>query len=263
MEKARPTIVPSMEHHRQVGVPSKALRDFFWLLRGELFLLREAWFWYLFQASFVPVSYLLFLWFLVGSAGSISFFVTGSLVTSLSFGGMLSVGQHLGMLKDSNAFEYYATLPISKSVFVAALATRGMLLSLPSTVIVLVFGYLIFGLVVPFWASIILLLSAYAMAGIGAFIGFWSPTAQIASLATQVLQTIIIFFAPVFFPLEALPIPLQFTSYLWPTTYAAYALRGAIEGASLSSLWPSILALVAFTVVSLVLVPLKLDWRGR
>lgn len=244
---------------------SKQVRDFAWLLRSQLTLLREAWYWYLVQASFVPVSYVLFLWLLTRAhnAQAMDFLITGSVVMSLSFAGMLSLGQNLGYLKDYYAFEYYATLPISKIVFIAALATRGMLLALPSAVIVLVLGAVAFGLRVPLLAVPILLLSAYALSGVGAFIGFWSPTGQVASLVTQILQTIIIFFAPIYYPLAALPGPFRLTAFLFPTTYAAQALRGAVSGQALLSFWPSIAVLAGFALVSLVLVPLRLDWRGR
>lgn len=243
----------------------KAARDFSWLLRSELFVLREQWFWYLIQASFVPVSYLLFLWFLVGRGDPerMTYFVTGSLVMSLSFGGLISLGQHLGSLKAYNAFEYYASLPISKAIFIAAIATRGMLLSLPSTLVVLVLGNLAYDIPVSASGLVVLLLAAYAMVGFGAVIGFWSPSAEVASLATQVLQTVVIFFGPIYFPLDALPAPLRWLAHLWPTTYAAQALRGAVAGDPLSAIALPTLVLIGFIIVSLVLVPMKLDWRSR
>jgi ABC-2 type transport system permease protein len=184
-------------------------------------------------------------------------------VMSLSFGGMLSLGQHLGWLKTNHAFEYYATLPIAKPVFIAAITTRGMLLALPSAVIVHLLGWLLYGLAVPPLGWLILILAAYAMAGFGAVIGFWSPTAQVASLVTQVLQTIIIFFGPIYYPLSALPSPLRLTARLWPTTYAAEALRAAARGEPLIQFWQPVAVLAGFVGLSLVLVPLKLEWRSR
>lgn len=245
--------------------PIKYLRDFVWLLRSELFLLREQWFWYFFQASFVPVSYLFFLWLLAGRRNpeSMAFFVTGSLVMSLSFGGLISLGQNLGMLKNNNAFEYYAALPISRAVFIAAVATRGMLLSLPSAAFVLALGHFVFGLPVPPLGILVLLLSAYAMAGFGAIIGFWSPTGQVASLVTQILQTVIVFFGPIYYPINSLPAPLQWIAHLWPTTYAARAFRAAMRGDTLGQMWISLAVLAGFVMLSLVLVPMKLEWRGR
>lgn len=239
--------------------------DFVWLLRGELFVLRTSWFWYVVQVSFVPLSYVVFLWLLVGrrDPSAMLFAVTGSWVVTISLGAMLSLGQHLGALKDRHAYEYYATLPISKAVFIAAVTTRGVLLSLPSLVVVMLVGRLAFGFAIPPAAVAILALSAYSMAGAGAVIGFWSPTAQVASLATQVLQTVITLLAPVFVPADSLPLPLRFTSWLWPTTHAALALRAVVADAPLAAYWPSVAALGAYVVVSVVLIPRRLEWRSR
>lgn len=242
----------------------KTARDFLWLLRGELFLLRETWYWYLVHSSFVSVSYLVFLWLLVGRAGTsdVTYLVVGSLVTGLSLGGMLSLGQDLGFLKEVNAFDYYAALPISKAAFVAAVTTRGTLLALPSNVVVAILSMLFFNVSLPLVTIPILLLSAYAMAGVGAVIGFWSPSAQVASLLTQILQTVIIFFAPVYYPPEVLPKFLRVIAYLWPTTYSATAINAAISGDA-AGVYRSVVVLAGFCLVSLVLVPMRLDWRGR
>ncbi len=243
----------------------KPLRDFGWLLRSELFLLRSTWFWYVVQLAFVPVSTLAFLWLLVGRQRpeAMLFATTGSWVMTLSGGAMLSLGQHVGSLKDQHAYEYYATLPVAKGVFLAAVTTRGVLLALPSLLTVMVISALAFGIAVPPAGLAVLVLAAYAMSGFGAVIGFWRPSAQAASLATQGLQTVITLLAPVFVPPEALPPPLRATSLLWPTTYAALALRAAVTGAPPETFWSPVTALAAFAAVSLGLVPRKLDWRAR
>ncbi len=243
----------------------KTLCDFFWLLRAELFVLREEWFWYLLQASFVSLSYLAFLWFLIGPQApfAVENLIVGSLVMSLSFAGMLSLGQHIGYLKELQAFDYYAALPLSKGAFIAALTTRGMLLSLPATLLIGFLAVAFFQVQFTGLSVLVLFLSAYAMAGFGAVIGFYSPTAQVASLLTQILQTVIIFFAPVYYPPSVLPEPLRLLAYLWPTTHSALALKGSLGGELHPSTLVSISVLVLFCLVSLVLIPLRLDWRGR
>ncbi|MEM4406927.1 MAG: ABC transporter permease [Candidatus Methanomethylicaceae archaeon] len=250
---------------RSIVRPSKHIRDFWWLLRSQLFHLRLAWFWYLIQMTFVPLSFLAFLWLFLGQARPeiMIFVITGSLVMNVSLGAMLSLGQDIGWLKEQNAYEYYASLPISKGVFLAALVTRGVLLSLPSTLLLLSIGTIFLNLQPNLGILVVLVLSAYAMSGLGAFIGFWSPTGQIASLATQIIQPLIVLFAPVYIPLEQLPYPLQITAHFLPTTYAAKALRKAFIGVPVLQLWPEILILVGFTIISLGLIPRKLDWRAK
>ncbi len=141
------------------------------------------------------------------------------------------------------------------------IATRGVLLTLPSVLMVGLAGRYLLGLHFGLAACGVLVLSAYGMSGLGALIGFWSPTAQVASLATQILNTVIILFAPVYLPLERLPAFLRYTSMAFPTTYAARALRLAVGGAPLGALRTDLAMLAAFTAVSLVLVPMKVQWR--
>lgn len=231
------------------------------LLLGEVFSLRLEWFWYLVQTSFVPLTYLLFVRFLWGDPGSAVFAVTGSLVTTVTLSAMLSLGQYVGWLKDSNAYEHYAALPISLRTFVMVIATRGVMLSLPALIVVSVVGYWLLGITLPPLGILVLLLGAYSMAGAGALIGFWSRTANAASLITQVAQTVIIFYAPVYMPTDRLPAILQVTARIIPTSYAAHGLRAAVAGASIAALWPDLAVLLAWTLVSLLLVPLRIKWR--
>lgn len=246
------------------GLP-KGIRDFWWLLRAELLVLRDQWYWYLVQAAFVPLSMLVFLWLLIGRQhpAQMPFFVVGSLISGLSFGGMLSLGQELGGMKDQHAFEHYAALPISKQAFVAAIATRGMLLALPAAAVVLAVGHTAFHVTVTPMVIVILVLSAYALAGLGAVIGFYSPTAQASSLITQILQTVILNFGPIYISLASLPTPLQWVARAWPTTYSAEALRSAVNERPLADYLLPLVVLVGFVTVSLVLVPRRLSWRRR
>lgn len=234
----------------------------FWLLLvSEMFRLRLEWFWYLVQMSFQPLAFLAFVYFLWDDPRAAQFAVTGSLIVTMSTSAMLSLGQHVGWMKDTNAYEHYAALPVSKTVFLAALATRGVLLSLPSLITVTIIGYVALGIRFTGLALLILILGAYAMSGLGAFIGFWSRDAQTSSLATQVLATVIIFLAPVYVPLERLPLLLRLSASVIPTTYVAHGLRLAVAGSSVQEIWVDLAVLAALAAVSLVLVPLRVPWR--
>ena len=199
---------------------SKNIRDFGWLLKSQLFNLRTMWYWYLIQNTFTALALMVFLVFFVGEVGPerLGFIFVGALISNMCFGMMLSLGQAIGRLKYQNAFEYYAALPISKTVFVAALTARGFVVAAPSLLIMLMIGGIALDLWLPLAGLLILILGGITMAGIGAFVGFWSPTGQIASMATQVVSPFFIFLAPVFFPLEHLPGPLQVVARFIPTT---------------------------------------------
>ena len=139
---------------------------------------------------------------------------------------MVSQGQ-IGRLRYQNAFEYYAVLPISKAIFIAALTARGF------ATLALLIMLLIGGIALDLWlppVALLIYLGGFTMAGIGAFIGFWSPTGEIAIIASQAVSPFFIFLAPVFFPLEHLPDPLQVVARFIPTTYIAETPRAAIAG---------------------------------
>jgi len=243
----------------------KNIRDFGWLLYSQLFDLRTMWYWYLIQNTFTALMLMVFLVFFVGEVGPerLRFIFVGALVANMGSGMMLSLGQTIGRLKYWNAFEHYAALPISKTIFIAALIMRGVIIATPSLLIMLMIGGIGLDLWVPPVALLILILGGFTMAGIGAFIGFWSPTGEVAGIATQVVSPFFIFLAPVFFPLEHLPGPLQVVARFIPTTYIAQALRAAIAGRIYGEFWLDLLILVGFAFVFLGLMPLKLDWRAR
>ena len=144
---------------------------YLWLLRGELFQSRTTWFSYVVMMSFAPLVTLTSLWFFSGSSPSVALFIiTGSITTAASTSAMLTRGQDIGQMKDAGRFEYYASLPISKAMFILALTTRSMIL-------VVVFR-------LPMNISpvtiIVFLLAGYSLAGLGAFIGFFSRDGQMA-----------------------------------------------------------------------------------
>jgi len=240
----------------------KAVRDFLWLLRGELYILRDTWYWQLVHTSFVAFAYLIFLAILVGRRGSVdlSYLVVGSLVFGMALSGMLTLGQNVAHMKEAGVFEYFASLPVSKLTYILALAARGTLLALPSAAAIWILAWFFLDVRLPLVAAPVLLLAGLAMAGFGAVIGFFSPSAVVALLATQILQVVVVFFSPVYYPAALLPDWLRLLSNLWPTTHAASALHAALNGDQVG-LIKSALILVAYTLLTLVLVPRKLPWR--
>jgi ABC-2 type transport system permease protein len=216
--------------------------------------------------SLQPLTLLLFIRFLLGPSEEsvVLYLITGNIVLSLSLSSMLSLGQDLGWLKDDHAFEYYATLPVPKSALILAIVTRSALLALPSIVIILLLSAWFFDISLKPHPLVlfVLFLGGYSLSGLGAIIGFYSPSGRIASLLTQIIQPIIVFLSPVFVPVDRLPGALQFTANLMPTTFIARALRDSLTGNVSISTWSNMLVIAAITMGSFVLVEKGLDWRG-
>ena len=259
------------EAHRARGpeAPASAaarIREFGWLLRQELYLLRLRWFWYVVMVSFTPLLMMAFLWMLVGpEPDRLLYVITGSVAQGLCSAAMLSLGQDIGTMKDAGTFEYYASLPISKLNFILAVATRAVILALPSSLVLLAAGSLFFRLPArPSPVVALVLISAgYSLAGLGAFVGFFSPEGRVAGWATQLVHPVLVFLAPVYLPPESLPPVLRFTSRFFPTTYVASTLRASLLGQVTAATWKELAGLAGWTVLSLWIASTRLSWRAR
>jgi ABC-2 type transport system permease protein len=86
--------------------------------------------------------------------------------------------------------------------------------------------------------------------GLGLFISTISNTQQEAMLAAMFTMLPSIFLSGFFFPLAAMPVPLQLFSYAVPLRYFLVVVRGIIlKGVGAEGLWTEIIALSIFAVV--------------
>lgn len=234
-----------------------------YLIKSELLSLRLNWKWSLLIVLVSPLSVLFFLYLLMGENNNyMPYMVTGNIVMSLVTGTMLTLGQELGLLKQIRGFDYYAVLPIRKIYLIIAYLVRATLTTIPSILVLMFIGKYILKLPIVFHVSfiVIVLLSGISLSALGAFIGMYSKDSEQASIFTQVIQPLIVYCAPVFVPSEQMPQMIKYISYMIPTTHVANALRSSFNG---QFDWKSIGILVIFSIVSIILVEFKMDWRQK
>lgn len=240
------------------------LRKQFYLIKAELLSLRLSWQWSLLIVLVAPLSMLMFLYLLVGqhNPAYMTYAITGNIIMSLVTGTMLTLGQELGLLKQIRGFDYYASLPLHKLQLIIAYLVRATVTTLPSILILIGVGGLLFKVELSIHWSLflIVLLAGMSLSGLGVIIGVYSRNASQASTITQVLQPLIVYCAPVFIPVESMPTILRAISYFIPTSYVANAVRASLNGLVDGK---SILILLAFCIVSIYLVEFKIDWRQK
>lgn len=250
---------------RCLSVVKKFAVDSWLVFVSQVFELRHLWIWAFVMTSFLPLTVVGFL-LLFGEVSSqrVIYIVTGSITHAISIQAGLSLGQRIGGMKIRRVFDYYASLPISKLSFICGLNLNALFQCVPSTLILLAIAVFGFGtrLVNPYLLPIAFVLGGFSLAGVGAMIGFYSRSGQIAGIVTQIVNPLIVFFAPVYMPAEALPAFLRYTSWFLPTTHVARLLRCAF-GEPTEGIWKNVVILVGFIVISAVLVYYKLDWRGE
>jgi ABC-2 type transport system permease protein len=126
-----------------------------------------------------------------------------------------------------------------------------------NTVEVLVLGYIFFGVPIRGSLILILLLSGLFLVttlAIGLLVSVVANTQQEAMLTVFMVMLPAIFLSGFFFPLEAMPLPLQWVSYVIPLRYYLTIIRSLLlKGSNLAQLQNDVIALTVFASILMVL----------
>ncbi|HWE62950.1 MAG TPA: ABC transporter permease [Chloroflexota bacterium] len=239
---------------------------------GDLFTIqfasvRTAWQWFFLVSSVIPLGLLFFLHSvaMTRNTATILYYITGNVIISLMLNSLAMLAGQLSWAKQSNTFDFYAGLPVSRAALILAIVAIAVLFAIPGMILLLILGGLIF--VLPLSINplvvLVLLLTPLALSGLGALIGVLAPSQQVANVVTNLSLVVVMFLSPVLAPAAALPGVLRVTSWLLPPTYAAEALRITLAGTVNAVVWRDLAILILFSVASLYLVTSKLDWRSR
>jgi len=196
-------------------------------------------------------------------AHALSFVLVGNLVMALLFEHMGKLISHFAFLKMAGSLDYFATLPIRKSVLILAASSAFFILFLPSMFVVLAGGawILLLELHLHPLALFVVPLCALPLAGLGALMGVSFRTPEEAAATGRLLTILMLTIGPVLIPPGRLPDWLVWLGFLSPATYAASALRQVLLGPLTSRLFLDSALLAACTVISFRLVDRKMDWR--
>lgn len=196
---------------------------------------------------------------------SLEYVFTGNIVVALMFGTMRKIEGHLGYLRYSGALDYFATLPIRRSMFIVAMLLAFLLLGLPPLIATIAGGALLLHLPLNLSPAIVLVipLCALPLAGIGALIGASVPNPESGGALTLLVTLGLASLGPVVVPPERLPPLMLFIGQFSPATYAASALRQVLLGPVTSQLVWDLGVLALISIIVHWLVGRSIDWRQR
>ncbi len=210
-----------------------------------------------------PLGFLFFLGLIVQPALRPQVLV-GSLMMEFALLNINVLAQSIGGDKRTRIYDLWVSLPISPVVYVVSTALALLPFSLLSAGVTIAIGVLFFGIAVPL-GDFGLLLAALLLVwlstiGIGFLIGVYGRNPRQINSVAQFVGIVMTFFAPVFYPVTALPSLLQYIAYAWPVTWGAILLHsvlvnGVLEGGVAAGV------LAAFTVGWLILIRVGLRWR--
>ena len=228
--------------------------------------IRTIWYWYFIFSFFLPLA-MVFGFTRMGSGltdnASLIYVISGSAIFSVANDGLYSVAVRIGSMKKEGMLLYYASLPISKIAFVIATVLARMVVTLPGMLVPLVFGSAVYHVQLEFnlWIVLLLPLMALAMCSIGMALGSFINSLEMIQIIVNLLLFMLVMAAPVFIPMQALPLPLQILGYLLPPTYAADALRHALNGTIGTAFYIDLVILIAMIIASFYVLNRWLRWR--
>jgi ABC-2 type transport system permease protein len=197
---------------------------------------------------------------------SADFLIPGLMVVIIMIVTIQQTAVSLVREKDQGTFEQLTVSPIRRGELMVGKVAPWVALGLIDVVVITIVGVLVFG--VPLRGSVLALavasfLFVLCCLSLGLIISSRAP-----SLETANFLGLMVAFLPGFmlsgfaFPLNSIPVFLQWVSYLFPARYMTVLTRAIfLKGADLTVLWPEVTALGVYAVAGLTLASLL--WSSR
>ncbi|MFD6889361.1 ATP-binding cassette domain-containing protein [Streptomyces sp. NPDC059957] len=240
--------------------------EFAYLWLEQMLEVRSTWPWTLMFGCLMPLA-MVFGLSRIGTtpAGpeSMLYIVSGAAVFALATEGIATLAQRIGHLKSQGQMLYYASLPINKASFVAALVCARLVLVAPGLLTPVLAAKYLFGADVVLSPALLLVLplSALALAALGMTIGSLIDDVELTVVVTNLLVFVLLLASPVLMPPESLPAPLRLAGMLLPPTYAAEGLRLSLAGDIGPALLIDLLVLTVMAAAGLAAAARWLRWR--
>ena len=185
-----------------------------------------------------------------------NFMVPGVLGLLLMVMTMLLTSLAIVKEKELGTLEQLVVTPIKPYQLIIGKLAPFFLIGVIDVILVVFFASLVFSLPVKGGVLLLLFLSLIILMttlGLGLFISTISRTQQQAMMtAIFFFMLPMMFFGGFVFPIENMPIIIQYVSYIIPVRYYFVIVRGLfLKGVGMSILWPQALALLIFGSVIL------------
>jgi len=200
-------------------------------------------------------------------AGSryIDFLLPGMMGMGLMGGGMWGVGFVVVDMRVRKLLKRFLATPMRRSDFLIAIILSRLVFTLADILILLLFGYLAFGIRNQgsyLNLTAVVLLGGAAFAGIGLLVASRVQTIETVSGLMNLVMLPMWILSGVFFSSERFPEAVQPMINLLPLTALNQGLRGImLEGKSLAALWPQLALLAAYASVTFTVALRVFRWR--
>lgn len=192
---------------------------------------------------------------------STKFLIPGLMGMILIITAVISISLSIVREKERGTIEQINVSPLSSIEFILGKTVPYIVISLINAGIVLLAGYILFGIVIK--GNILLLLLGtfaflFAALSLGVFISTISDSQQVAFQAanvTSLLPSLIL--SGFIFPIESMPVAIQVLTNITPAKFFIVILRAILlRGAGISAFWDQLVYLGIFGLIFIVLATL-------
>lgn len=182
------------------------------------------------------------------------FLVPGLIAMLLMLSAVIATALSIVREKEHETIEQILVSPVTPTELVLGKTLPYVAICLLTMVLILVLGYLLFGIVIHgslLILSLGTLFFLFAALGMGVLISSVTRSQQVAfqsAIIASLLPSIIL--SGLIFPIANMPLPIKLLSAIVPPRYFVAVLRDVImKGAPLSALWLDLLAMLALGLV--------------
>jgi len=184
----------------------------------------------------------------------INFLIPGIVGMTAMFG---STNETMSIVWDKSmgVFDRILAAPVSSTSIIVGKTMAGAVMGVISALVLLIIGNIIFGVSFANIGVVILiiLLASFSFTGIGTIISGLASEPREAMMLSNLLRFPMMFLGGVFFPTEAMPMPLPYVAKALPLTYATEALRTIQIGGNMSIVFMDAVALLVYTFGTMLL----------
>jgi ABC-2 type transport system permease protein len=188
----------------------------------------------------------------------------GALLFSVVGGGISDVTLNVSFDKHFKRISFYTTRPVKSIDYMFGIVAGGFAYTIVSALILLFISNVILGFTLTglklLYILLTVLLAWFISSNIGFILALYGPKDyRLAGSLSDFLLFTVSFLAPVYYPIGALPIPLQWASYGIYTTHLALILKNIVKGRPFPTF--SLLFLVIFALLLFLVSENKMKWK--
>lgn len=177
-----------------------------------------------------------------------------------------TLGTVLTNYRETGVLRRYQSTPLQPWKILAAHTFQGIVIFAVSAMLLFVFGMLLYDLTLPafIWSTLLsLLISILTFFPFALFLTSLAKSTQAAAAISSLFLNLMLFLSGATFPLEIMPMILQYAAKIVPLYYVVKLLRGTWSEAPITEYGFEVAVLIGIAMISFVLAVRFFRWSGK